>query len=132
MGLVVMTPTWDGGHETPGSRAHESVGTRLRPFARWLVLMSALLLCGCSAGSTPEGNGTPMWVVEITHPAGDFAECHELPGVSESVMSADMPASRATLTMAPGSSREEALAVLACVEERQVAPSEAVLVDRQP
>lgn len=79
-----------------------------------------------------EEGSASQWVIEVTQPAGDFTDCDDLPGVSESVMTADMPASRATFTMAPGSSREEALAVLDCVEERQVAPSRAVLVDRQP
>ena len=96
------------------------------------AFVPVFLFCGCSASSTTGGSEAPVWVVEVADPAGEFAECTELPGVGESVMSADMPASFASFPMVAGSSREEALAVLACVEKNQVSPSRAVLVDRAP
>ncbi|MGW6130142.1 hypothetical protein ACWFNE_08965 [Cellulomonas sp. NPDC055163] len=60
----------------------------------------------------PEGG---PWVIGIRHPRGDLSACGD-DAVAESLMTADVPPSSATITLEPWASAADARRVLDCLD----------------
>ncbi len=64
----------------------------------------------------PAAGAGEVWVVGIGYPEGDWAGCFEDDSVAQSLMSADMPASRAAATFTPQASEEDVRRVVDCLD----------------
>ncbi|MGV8965419.1 MAG: hypothetical protein ACOH2F_03995 [Cellulomonas sp.] len=90
-----------------------------------VIVVSAVAVLGLGAsilaGGAPPTTGTTIpgdgpWVIAIDHPRGDWNRCFDDPAVAESLMSADLPSSRAAATLRTTATKADVERIATCLD----------------
>jgi hypothetical protein len=82
-----------------------------------LGLAASIMAGGAPPTSGPAIPGDGPWVIALDHPQGSWSRCLDDVAVAESLMSSDLPTSRATATLTATATKDDVERIATCLEQ---------------